>query len=121
MYDSASNTGKKKIVQSLFARIDKKREYRDVGYLIIFFLFLVGELKDGLEISLGKLQGDKANAFGDVLRLLDFLLAFRFEEFNESDLDAIEQFVYSTKEHPFKIKEKINTIQVKQMLDKKTS
>ena len=49
------------------------------------------------------------------MRMLDILLAFRYEEFKEQDLDAIEKFVYSTKEHPFKIKERINAIRVTKM------
>ncbi len=116
LYNSSSPKVKRNIVTTLLNRIDKKSEYRDVGYLIIFFLFEIGHLKDGLEITLKKLKGDKANAFGDVLRMLDFLLAFRYEEFREVDLDAIETFVYSTKEHPFQIKERINAIRVNGML-----
>ncbi len=116
LYQSSSAMGKRNIITTLLNRIDKKNEYRDVGYLIIFFLLEVGHLREGLETTLKKLRGDKANAFGDVLRMLDFLLAFRYEEFQESDLDVIEAFVYSTKEHPFRIKERINAIRVRNML-----
>ncbi len=116
LYNSSSPNVKRSVVTTLLNRIDKKSEYRDVGYLIIFFLLEIGHLKDGLEITLKKLKGDKANAFGDVLRVLDFLLAFRYEEFQEADLDAIETFVYSTKDHPFQIKERINAIRVNGML-----
>lgn len=120
LYNSSSSTEKKHIVSALASRIDKKKEYRDIGYLIIFFLFEVGYLKRGLDSTLKKLKGDKANAFGDVLRVLDFLLAFRYEEFENPELDAIEAFVYSTKEHPFKIKERINAIRVRSMLNNST-
>lgn len=120
LYNSSSSTEKKQIVSSLLDRIDKKKEYRDIGYLVIFFLFEVGYLKRGLDASLKKLKGDKANAFGDVFRVLDFLLAFRYEEFENPELDTIEAFVYSTKEHPFKIKERINAIRVRSMLKNST-
>ena len=46
---------------------------------------------------LKKLKGDKANAFGNVLRVLDFLLAFRYDEFEDHELDEIEKFTYSNK------------------------
>lgn len=117
LYQSSSVNDKRNIIAALLNRIDKKSEYRDVGYLIIFFLFETSHLKEGLDITFKKLRGDKANAFGDVLRMLDFLLAFRYTEFQESDLDAIEAFVYSTKEHPFRIKERINAIRVRNMFN----
>lgn len=115
LYQRSSNEDKKIIIKSLLSRIDKKSEYRDVGYLIIFCLFELGHLKEGLDTALLRLGGDKANGFGDVLRILDILLAFRYEEFQESDLALIEKFIYSTKEHPFSIKERINAIRVKRM------
>ena len=75
-------------------------------------------IKDGLDIALKKLQHDKATGFGDVLRILDFLLAFRYQEFETAELDAIETFVCSTKEHTFQIKERINAIRVRKILNK---
>lgn len=72
-------------------------------------------------MAIKRLYGDRANAFSDTLRLLDFLLAFRYEEFEEKELNAIETFVYATKEHPFQIKERINAIRVRKMLGNKGS
>lgn len=118
LYKSSSQKNKKVIIRVLLDRIDKKSEYRNVGYLIIFFLFEIDHLEAGLDAALTKLKGDKVNAFGDVLRMLDFLLAFRYEDFKESQLDATEAFVYSTKEHTFRIKERINAIRVRKMLEK---
>jgi len=116
LYNSSSQRNKQVITKAVLNRIDKKSEYRNVAYLIIFFLFEIGHLKEGLNIALKKLKGDKANAFSDMLRILDFLLAFRYEEFEEKELNVIEAFVYATKEHPFQIKERINAIRVRNML-----
>lgn len=118
LFKNSPKKNKEHIIKSLLGRIDKKSEYRDIGYLIIFFLFEIGRLEEGLDVALKKLQGDRANAFGDMLRIIDTLLAFRYEEFQESQLDAIESFVYSIKEHPFRIKERINAIRVRKMLNK---
>lgn len=118
LYNSSFQKNKKNIIATSLNRVDKKSEYRDVGYLIIFFLFEVGHLREGLEMVLKKLKGDKANAFGNVLRVLDFLLAFRYDEFEDHELDEIEKFTYSTKEHPFQIRERINAIRVRKMLIK---
>lgn len=118
LFKNSSKKEKEHIIGSLLERIDKKKEYREVGYLIILFLFEINHLEEGLDVALKKLQGDKANAFGDVLMIIDILLAFRYAEFQESQLDAIESFVYSIKEHPFRIKERINAIRVRKMLSK---
>lgn len=115
LYGQSSTEHKELIIKSLLNRIDKKREYRDVGYLIVFCLFEMDQLKKALDMTLQKLKGDKSNGFSDVLRIIDILLAFRFEEFQEAELKAIEEFVYSTKENPFSIKERINAIRVKGM------
>lgn len=112
LYKSSNKVGKVIVINSLIERLDKKREYRDISYSIVFFLFEIKKLNAGLQVSLDKLQGDKANAFSDVLRLLDFLLAFRYEEFSDKDLDMIESFIYSTKEYPFSIKDRVNAIRV---------
>lgn len=117
LYDSSSTKNKTLIVKAVLNRIDKKSEYRNIGYLIILFLFEVDHLEEGLNVAIKKLYGDRANAFSDTLRLLDFLLAFRYEEFEEKELNAIETFVYVTKEHPFQIKERINAIRVRKMLN----
>lgn len=117
LYNSSSQKDQKTIIITLLNRINKKSEYRDIGYLIIFFLFEINHLPEGLERVLKSLKGDKANAFGDVLRMLDFLLAFRYEDFEESELNAIETFAYSAKEHAFSIKERVNAIRVRKMLN----
>lgn len=116
LFHKSSKNQQEIIINCVLARINKKAEYRDVGYLILFFLFEAGYLKEGLNVSLKNLSGDKANGFSDVLRLLDILLAFRFDEFGESDLNEVENFIYSAKEHPFSIKERINAIRIRKLL-----
>lgn len=115
LHQKSSNVGRRVIVKSLTKRIDRKSEYCNVGYFIILCLFELGGLKEGLESAKVKLNGDKANGFSDVLRILDILLAFRYDEFKEADLELIEGLAYSTKESSFSIKERINAIRVKRM------
>lgn len=115
LFKNSSKKEQQEIIQALLNRIDKKSEYRDIGYLMIFFLFEIDRLSVGLDTALQKLKGDKANGFSDVLRMLDILLAFRYQEFEEAELNGIEKFAYSTKEHPFNIKERVNAIRVRTM------
>lgn len=112
IFEDANSNEKKTILRTLLKRINKKTEYRDVGYLIVFILFELGYLEQTLDMALRNLYGDRANGFGDVLRILDILLCFRYRDFDEKSLDLIEKFVYATKEHPFSIKERVNAIRV---------
>ncbi len=121
LYNNSSKNEQALIIKSLLKRINKEIEYRDIGYLIVFFLFEIGSLKEALNAVLKKLKGDKANAFGDVLRILDLLLTFRYEEFEEQELNEVEKFTYSTKDHPFKIKERVNAVRVLKMLNYKNN
>lgn len=121
LYKSANRKGKATITKALLDRIDRKSEYRNVSYLIIFALFLSGNLNDGLVVAKRKLLNDKTNGFSDVLRLIDLLLAFRYQEFGEDTLNQLEELVYSIEEHPFRIKERINAIRVKSLVGERPS
>ncbi|HRN70000.1 MAG TPA: hypothetical protein PLS49_02335 [Candidatus Woesebacteria bacterium] len=116
LYKNSNTDDKDLIIKSLLKRLDKKSEYLNVAYLILFTLFELGFLNKAFTPSLQKLYGDKENGFSDMLRMIDFLLAYRYDEFNEELINEIEQFVYSTKEHSFRIKERINAIRVKNMI-----
>lgn len=113
LYKNASKGKKKIFIQALLDRIDRKSEYRDVAYLIIFVLFLCGFLKEGLVVAKKDLLNDKAHGFSDMLRLIDLLLAFRYQEFDDKALNEIEKLVFSVQEHPFRIKERVNAVRVK--------
>jgi hypothetical protein len=119
LFHQSTKAQQKLIVSALLERINKKNEYRDIGYLIFFFFFEVHQIKESLPIFTKKLQGDGANAFSDVLRMIDILLTFRYDEFSATELDELETFIYGTKEHPFRIKERINAIRVKNILGTK--
>jgi len=87
LYKKSSKEDQQIIVKSLLHRIDKKTEYRNIAYLIGLILFEINSIELSLPFALKKLQGDKTNGFSDFLRLIDFLLAFRYDEFDEDLLD----------------------------------
>ncbi len=82
-------------------------------YFVFFVLFLCGFLKEGLVVAKKDLLNDKAHGFSDMLRLIDLLLAFRYQEFDDKALNEIEKLVFSVQEHPFRIKERVNAVRVK--------
>lgn len=116
LYDTSSQASKSKIVRALLSRLDNKSEYKKISYIIVFFLFEVDRLKESLEITLKNIHDDEGeHSLSEVLNLIDKLLAFRFEEFQEIELKAIDEFVSKCKSHPFRIKERINAIYVAKM------
>jgi hypothetical protein len=112
LYKASPKDDKRKIMKFVKDRIDAEQEYLDIAYFIVFFLFEIGELSLGLKTAVEKLKNDKSVSLGDVFRLIDILLTFRFKEFGEKELDVIEAVVYSTGEHTFRIKQRVNAIRV---------
>lgn len=115
-FKKASVYEKKEILNTLLLRLDKNSEYCNVAYLIMLVLFEIKKLPEGLEYARKRLYGDIKLGFSDMLRLLDLLLKFRYHEFTEKDLEAIEKLVESTSEHPFNIPHRINEIRINSLL-----
>ncbi|PJA41154.1 hypothetical protein CO179_00500 [candidate division WWE3 bacterium CG_4_9_14_3_um_filter_39_7] len=112
LYEKSDENDKNTIVEALTMRLNKETEYSDVGYMIFLTLFELGFLEKGLSTALIKLSNDKKHGFSDTLRLLDLLLAFRYEEFDEEDLDITEKIAFSTEEDTFQIKQRVNAIRI---------
>lgn len=96
-------------ITALETRLTKGSEYSAIGYFILLVLFSISKLKVALSGS-RKLEGDGEFGFSDFLRLLDGLLRYEHQLFSENDLDEIEKRIDETKEHSFRIKERIAAI-----------
>lgn len=105
-----NSTTKVHFEECLLKRLSKETIYAPVGYFILFILYRIGSFKRGLEIAKDKLQGDPANGFSDLLRLLDGLLKYEYPKFTTEMLDNIEQFLIGIKEHSFRISERLSAI-----------
>ncbi|MDH4027926.1 MAG: hypothetical protein OEU95_03745 [Nitrospirota bacterium] len=117
-------------LNSLISRINRNKEYYCVSYLILYVLFRVGHLKDGLaalELSLQLqpslldrilhrkpkeelLELHQRYGYSDALGLINGLLRYEHPSFTYNELDLIEQFISNVDEYAFKIDEKINSI-----------
>lgn len=95
------------LVSYLMQQLSRDSAYAPTGYLILLFLFRIGRLADGLNKAKRDLQGDKAYAFSDLLRLLDRLLRFEPSSFTPALIDEVEQFVEEINMHPFRIQERV--------------
>jgi len=115
LYGNSDEQGKKIIIKALKKRLNKQTEYSDVGYIIVLTLFELRLLPMGLNAALKYLKGGSKHGFGDTLRLLDFLLAFRYKEFDKENLNIAEKVAFSTNEHTFRIKERINAIRIERI------
>lgn len=117
LYNRLHNKKKKALMKALLERINRKSEYRDSGYLILFTLFELGALDKGLVRAFNSLRGDSAYGYSDVLHMLDMLLAFRYDEFKDSDLIAIEEIASASKDNNmFSILQRVNAIRVKRLI-----
>jgi hypothetical protein len=116
-------------VDSMISRLDRNKEYYAVSYLILYVLFRVGKLDRALraaKISLYRnrpfwnrvfhrrpkgplLEQHQRYGSSDFLGLLNGLLRYEHPNFEDSDLDLVEEFVSGIDEHTFRIGEKINS------------
>jgi hypothetical protein len=121
---------KELFVNSLISRINRGKEYYCVSYLILYVLFRIGRLHDGLaasKIYLQKkqslferllhrkakeelLESHQRFGFSDALGLINGLLRYEHPSFSDEELDLIDQFISSVEEPAFRIDEKINSI-----------
>lgn len=124
------NTDKELFKNSLIARLNREKEYYCVSYLIIYVMFRIGCLKEGLYAAEKYLQKKqslldrilKRNpkedlfelhqrfGFSDALGLINGLLRYEHHSFSDSELDLIEGFTSFVNEHTFRIDEKLNSI-----------
>lgn len=101
-----------------------------MSYLLLYVLFRIGRLKDGLAASEKHLQKKQSlldrllnrkpkeemlelhqrYGFSDALGLINGLLRYEHPSFSDNELDLIDQFISNVEEHDFRIDEKINSI-----------
>ncbi|WP_417319231.1 hypothetical protein [Emcibacter sp.] len=125
-----SKNDKKIFLESLTSRLSREKEYYCVSYLILYVLFRVGRLEEGLkavesglskqrslwDIILfkktdeGSFEKFQRHGYGDLLGMINGLLRYEHGSFSNDDLDLIEEFIHKTDEYTFSIDEKLNSI-----------
>jgi hypothetical protein len=116
LYDHLGSEGERsRFVAAMLNRLSRATEYACVGYLVLYVLFLRGHMSLVLDKAKRDLQGDDAYGFSDLLRLLDALLRFRHDLFDEDMLDAVERFAEGLNEHTFGIAERLASIRASRL------
>jgi transcription termination factor NusB len=120
---------KELFINSLISRLNREKEYYCVSYLILYVLFRIGRLNDGLVAAEFGLQNKQSfldrilrrrpknellevhqrYGFSDSLGLINGLLRYEHHSFTDIDLDLLEEFIDNVEEHTFRIEEKINS------------
>lgn len=129
-YNELYNEAEKELfINSLISRLNREKEYYCVSYLILYVLFRIGQLNDGLvaaKIGLQKkqtlldrllrrkrkeelLEVHQRHGFSDALGLINGLLRYQHPSFSDKELDLIDEFISTVEEHAFRIDEKINS------------
>ena len=126
------NSERELFVNSLLSRLNREKEYYCISYLIIYVLFRIEQLNEGLAVAKFALQKKQAKhsffdkilrrpinellephqryGFSDLLGMINGLLRYEHQSFTDIELDLLEEFISSLKEHTFNIEEKINSI-----------
>jgi hypothetical protein len=107
-----SNEEREKFIESLITRIDEKKGYLRVTYFIVFLCWELGYLSIALEKVKSNIPQGETRDFGfsNVLMLLNGLLYYRHQDFDDNSLDKIEQFITNISEYKFMISERIISI-----------
>lgn len=93
---------------ALCERLQGQRGYGPIAYMILFVLFRIGSLSEGLNGAQSGLSGDSLALFG-IRRLLALLLKWEWRAFSDSLLDDVERFVCRLGD-PFRTTERIAAI-----------
>jgi len=96
-----------KFKNALLKRLGGYREYKSVGYFIVFVLSRIGQITPALKAAKSNLRGDRGNAFNNVLMLLDGLLKYNHHILTEKQIGEIEKIVSDIDEHAFRIRERL--------------
>lgn len=133
-YNEIINSAEKELfINSLLSRLNREKEYYCVSYIIVYVLFRIGRLNDGLVAAKFGLQNKQHKqsffdkilkrklknellephqryGFSDALGMINGLLRYEHQSFTDIELDLLEEFIFNVKEHTFCIEEKINSI-----------
>ncbi|MCU7795633.1 MAG: hypothetical protein KZQ75_00740 [Candidatus Thiodiazotropha sp. (ex Myrtea spinifera)] len=138
--DLKEGADKELFINSLISRLDREKEYYCVSYLIIYILFRIGRLSDGLvaaciglevkptlmDIILRRkpteklLEPHQRYGYSDTLGMINGLLRYEHQSFSNDELDNVEEFIANTDGHTFQIGEKINSIRSFRVTHNKT-
>ena len=109
-YRSLSAAEQEEAREALLARLSRDTPYAPVGYFIVYMLYCVGHLSDGLVTAKEELRGDSGYGFSECLRLVDGLLKWEYPAFTSKMLDDVEQFVSGLTEETFRIRERLAAV-----------
>lgn len=124
------DTERQIFINALIDRIDNKREYLGVSYLIVYVLKRIGYLRQALSVVNEKLPfrrtvwdiilRRKHNEFllpeehrhghSNVFAMLGGMLRWEHRSFSEEEMDAIEHAIGETNEHTFRIDKKLAAV-----------
>ena len=113
LYSTLNNKSKKIYLEYLLACLDKKSEFSDVAYLILYFLHRVGKTVDALKKSAEDLEGDGVHGFSNLIAMLAKIVYYEYLLIKKEDYRTIKDILLSSAEYNFGLTEKINLAEMK--------
>lgn len=109
----ASNGEKSAFKESLLIALNKGANYADVGYLILFVLYKIGELVPAVGIAKINLAGDSNNAFDNFMAMLALIVKYQYTTISEDKYRKIEGLLKDSPNYDVWLKNRITAAKTK--------
>lgn len=115
-----SDSERDRFANALLIRLREEMGYSRVAYMIVLTLWKVGRLNEALEAALFGLPEEDMSNFGlsNTLMMFNGMLRYRYPDFTDDMLDALERFIQGSNEYCFHVPQKIAAIRSKRLLQK---
>lgn len=114
LYSSLASLGEKSAFkEALFVAINKGANYADVGYLILFVLYKIGDLVPAAGMAKINLAGDTNNAFDNFMAMLALIIKYQYTTISEDEYGNIERLLKDSPNYDVWLKNRITAAKTK--------
>lgn len=103
LYSTLNKEKQKEFESILLKYIEKESEYRDVGYLICFIFIRLGKVIPIVKKAIEDLKGDAANAYSNLLHIINLVIAREYSYFSFSTLSDLSELLKEDEEAKFAV------------------
>lgn len=113
LHSSLNSQDKSSMGSYLIRHLRKDSEFTDAAYLVIFALFRIGRLIDGLNMARRSLKGDTNHSYSNLLGMLAKIVRWEYSFIAQDTYDRIKLVLQGDDEYNFQLLEKINSAELK--------
>lgn len=98
LYSTLDKEKRKEFESILLEYIEKESNYRDIGYLICFVFIRLGKIIPVVKKATKNLKGDTANAYSNLLHMINLVVAREYSYFSFSTLSDLSELLKEDEE-----------------------